>query len=312
MRPAILMGMGLVMGGVLGLTGCGGSDSGKVQAFYDKLAPVYCAKLEDCCSATGTVDPQNDCKTFMGTFGGLEMQHLVDDGQVKFDTDAAAACLSALKAMDNVCGDTGGSADCAGAFIGLVADGGACTSDSACAAPGGGIAECEIAGEDEKGTCNAHPRLKVGQTCDRDCHGTTDTYSCFTLDAAPGKGDCFLEDGLRCDAATFKCVALATDGGACQSSSDCAQGLYCTSPDAVCRPLVAVGGACTADSDCVENICDEAHTCVAPLSVGATCDTNAFSNVCGSGAWCDEGGKCQASTSMGDAFACSLVTANEE
>ncbi len=116
--------------------------------------------------------------------------------------------------------------------------------------------------------------------------------------------------GLRCDAASSKCVAI-TAGGACGEDFDCFATEYCAGTS--CRPRIAIGQPCTSATDtddcvafafcdpssqvceaashvgqacgslfglpnylCVDGVCQsapDASRCVAPLANGAVCAT---------------------------------------
>ena len=72
------------------------------------------------------------------------------------------------------------------------------------------------------------------------------------------------------------CLELATFGGPCATSQQCAAGLDCDPKTSTC--LLQIGGACTSDDDCASRICDEyAGVCVDchpdgdPCNEGADC-----------------------------------------
>ena len=218
-----------------------------------------------------------------------------------------------------VCNDVCGSAEqcasgnqCAnGACVGLVSQGGVCTTDSQCQSAAcvdgyccnsacTGLCEaCSTArkGSGPNGVCGA---VGSGLDPDSECLETS-VATCGTDGTCDGARACRRHvPGSACSAAS--CTAGAeTLAGSCNGAGVCTSGAT-----AQCTPYICGASACktscSGDSDCASGHWCSAGTCSPKLTGGALCTV---ANQCGSGFCVD--GVCCDSACAGPCQACSLV-----
>jgi hypothetical protein len=125
-----------------------------------------------------------------------------------------------------------------------------------------------------EGTCQADP---VGSFCDYD-------KPC--------------PDDLRCHDDREVCVPQSTEGGECESISDCVDDLFCE--DRTCAPPKGLDAECYENVECREELfcSNDSRTCVKDLGLGEACSTSA-DNPCAAGLYCDSG-TCLAAAGLGE------------
>lgn len=286
--------------GVLVLQACeGGARGGDIA--YDELpaaeVDAICEYMVRCGMAA-SVPLCADVWDWL-LHGDPDLDAAVAGGSVKYDEDAAEACLEAIRGAACTSGFFQGvpSGACDDVFKGTVADGGACWIDEQCVSQ-----QCEAAGCAEAccaGVCvAAPPPAAIGQPCGDGC-----------------------VEGAYCDALNDVCAALKGDGAACDGFDECAAGLGCLAgscqkgpgegepclefqcalplacdPGTItCKPLPGEGEACVAQANnCKIGLgCDPATmTCVAPGGVGSACAGSFFNSGCAGETYCaiDQGG----------------------
>jgi hypothetical protein len=233
---------------------------------------AYCALFESCCSVGGLA---SRCAGRVGA-GALAGS---------FDPSAGEACLEAVRARQSDAGfcsglerpagielDTSWVAvpECLAVFVpaGATAAGGACDSDSDCAAGDNGAAFCY-----SSGTC-VQTSGSAGDRCFGDFQRAPLARLLSVYESAAT--DAFLCDNdkqLRCDAVTRVCVATQPRavGAACAGHIDCDAASYCASPANMCAARQAVGATCMTSDECL-GVCDPAtQLCADALPSGAAC-----------------------------------------
>lgn len=300
------------------LSGCG-DDPTAAEKFAEDYAALACPALAECCADTDL--PKGfDCK---GAIGSRPVS-----GYTK---EKGVACLDAVRATPDPCARLSVSAcselfdspESQGAQDGK-AEGESCDFSSDCAAPAGGDSDCHPVEEGGQSVCVVLVRGSAGDACAESCVESGGGRSCSgPYPPPPGThlAQCYRGDGLRCDDATLKCVALNPAGAECDSDGACADGLVCSyaagATDADrphCRAPGGVGDPCAtpfggADrSACADSYCDETeHTCKPLVAAGGACDPSAFAEVCGADAFCDGDTSTCVSNGGGGELLCGLL-----
>jgi hypothetical protein len=288
--------------GAAGASGAGGSASPLADSGPDTPAPplripnvggeisfearafmgAYCALFEPCCAVGGLV---SRCAGRVGA-GALAGS---------YDPSAGEACLAAVRQRQpnpDFCAgrerptgvelDTSWAAvpECAAVFVpaGLTPPGGACASDSDCAAGPNGVAFCFTTG-----TCVQTSR-SPGDRCFGDFQRDVLSRALAVYDGAtPNVFLCDNDRQLRCDATTRTCVAIQARavGAACSDNLDCGAANYCPSTTHTCAARLALGAACTESAEC-QGVCDlTSQRCANALPSGAACSGDV--GLCGTG-----------------------------
>ncbi len=304
---------------VVGLVACGGDGdgAGSPAAFVGQYATAQCALLRTCCADTDApVD--YDCEGFVRSQYQFAQQ-AVSAGGLRYDADAAEACLEFLEANAGNC-IAGEAPACDRIFVEVGQDGAgvgeACDFQSDCAASAEGDVTCRPPTFGADDVCMLSVRVAEGDACHESCEadsrgGTTCLGGGLREERPVRAGQCWRDDNLRCDGESGTCVALAAAGEACTRASDCGAGLFCGASEGdgdTCQTHLAVGAACRADQDgaCGEGYCGADGLCAPPLPLGADCNP-AGDEVCAPGADCDRDTmKCQAS---GGDLGCGLFRA---
>jgi hypothetical protein len=107
------------------------------------------------------------------------------------------------------------------------------------------------------------PRGKVGDGCSSSCDDTS-VCKWSTSEGKSPYSVCYEQDGLRCDATTYTCVALSGPGGKCTDSSDC--GVHADCRDGTCVARVKLGADCSNGKSC-----DSGLQCGSASSTDYTC-----------------------------------------
>ena len=216
------------------------NSSMTIDELTDVYTKEYCTKVFTCCKDAeiaevfdgASVTDQQGCEQAWGQFFTMmmsEQQASIDKGRMQWDGNVASSCMTTYKntsctqlgsdlfPTDEMCGDP---------FIGLVAGGGACTSDGECV---GDNFYCSGVDEEEntEGVCKALPGL--GEECpDYWCAGDlmcTDSV-CAVAEVPGPNEECpnyMCADGLFCDssASPMTCLAEKNDGESCGDDMEC-------------------------------------------------------------------------------------------
>lgn len=291
--------LGVVSAAVLVLLGaCKDDDDTPPTA---KFAHDYCEIHEGfCCTKSGKTYDGGTCEAFL-VLASLE---------ASFNQGAADTCIAALRAAQGsatFCTDHGGAdvtAKCDAVYTqtgGSVAAGGACKSDSSCAAVPNGEAACINPSQDFESNariCQAQNRAPEGADCGGDHYKLSNISSTVTQSRDAQVNICWEEDGLYCDAKTKKCTRKAAVGEKCDSSQSCAAGAYCgygsdtTTFENECIALGKLDEPCssTYTTSCETGLhCDSvSRKCATDVPLGGACDSNQPS-ACGNSASCQDG-----------------------
>ncbi len=215
--------------GMVGIS-CGGGGSGP-GSFLRDTVEAGCSKQFECCDATEIMEElgffgittEAECKSTLGAFAQIGVNQLnasIKAGRVVFHEDRASDCLELFAGM--TCAEfaaTGGGdqmlSGCEDPIEGLVAAGGACSSDDECA-----VGACVGDSDDPpmEGTCRALP--VDGEVCEFDC--------------APG---------LFCDfgATDSTCAPQQANGASCGGDDECTSG-FCDFTEETCAESTTCDG----------------------------------------------------------------------
>lgn len=281
--------------------GSGGGGATDSSSFGSQ----YCEIFAQCCGKKGYPADGSTCRNFFNQgAAGRE-----------YDPVKGDACLSELRASSSkpdFC-DTGTSpSSCSGVFKssgGGVQPGQPCTDDDECASSPEGEVSCErhySSSGSETRTCQIQVR---GKENDTPCVGTRDGNT--TSFSGSGSGDeppparayiCHVEDALRCDGQSKKCVRIQDVGGPCESGGQyaCVKTAYCDFQNKTCAARLGEGADCAAvvSSDACQAgfYCDStSKKCTKGLDEGAPCQK---SEQCASRSCVN--GKCEEGGSLGD------------
>ncbi len=289
----------VIAGLVLGCSS-GGSGAGDRDAFIAQV----CDQYMPCCAKAGKPSDGSQCRAFYGAFAS----------SAAYDQAAADKCLAEIKAQSSsptYCDDGMSSSkvpSCAGVFktggTGTKKPGETCSEDDECATSTEGTVECRSEFTSGGATIKKCQLQIVGKAGDGPCLGTVDgnmtsyNSSSGTTDVVARGYMCNVADGLRCDSATSKCVAIAKLGEACAGFGSylCTKDAYCDSTAKVCTARKAAGSACDSFSSnqCAEGTyCDTtAKVCTTSLPIGAKCTSGSqcVTNSCVNSACAKSGG----------------------
>ena len=265
------------------------SDSGLIgQAdFPAAMAAAICDNIGACCAAHGYQNNVTMCHDqVLGTYQDL-MDAATQSGGVTYDAKAAADCVEQYKAYVLKC--TPDQADieavnavCNKVIVGAKLDGQPCTDSFECAGAATGGSDCSDESDADGGSyrrceqaSGTLPHGSVGATCSESCRVMTGSHAtCDRVgDYVEAQAACWVEDGVRCDAATHQCVAVQPVGQSCTSDTDCEASAYCES--GVCTALVADSLPCDPDVpiQCTSHShCDASSTvCTPDKKTGDAC-----------------------------------------
>lgn len=247
---------------------------------------AYC-KLNFKCPTEMELTNAEACKGELLATGGVspfaEGLAAIAAGTAKFDPSKVAACLATL---DDKCTFFKGAklpAPCAGLFVGLVDNGFACTSDTACKS---GYCQTKEINEPQcAGLCAAPAKSGAACTTHAGCEGDnvcTAADKCGPYVLAKKGEDCAsvdCVDGLNCleDFDSYTCFEPKAEGTACWVEElACKEDLYCLTDDVEaegkCKGKVAAGKVCDLQAwfdGLSENPCPKDHVCT-ELSEDAT------------------------------------------
>jgi len=280
--------------GVLLLQACeGGANGGDVA--YDELPAAQVDALCDYMVHCGIAASTALCADVWDELlrPDPDLDAAVAGGSVKYDEDAAKACLEAIRGGACSSGFFTGEppAACDDVFQGTVADGGACWIDEQCVS-----GECQSDGCPDaccEGACvAATPDAAIGQPCGQGC---VEGAYCDVNDVCAA----LKQSGAACDGGD-ECVAgLNCLAGTCQTGPgkdepclefQCALPLACDPGTLTCKPLPGEGDACLpAAGNCLIGLtCSEATmTCTKPGGVGSACSGGLIGSGCAGAAYCE-------------------------
>jgi hypothetical protein len=292
-----------VLAGAAG--GCGGESARKdgggsgastatpvaAEDFSASFTNAFC-KIGPCCQREGYPFTPLTCETTMKAYLDSVVNEELADPKVVFDAAAAGTCIEAYRKAVTGCTDLSLEdatvTECQGVFRGTVAEGGACTEDTECAAAAGAIYVYCNYGVCTRGDSDVTSmRSKVGEPCSETCEADGDSLGCgsgggTTSGPPAGAGACFKNDGLYCTTDYvcapipklgeacrdgYVCEAAAycdgatclsrTATGPCPNVSACLSTSYCDYATRVCIPLKDDGAACGEGSECASQRCDD-------------------------------------------------------
>jgi hypothetical protein len=286
------------LGFVILSAACGDDDddSAASSAFVNDFCDLHEGL---CCTKRGKTYDASSCKNLLAFAGAVGT----------FNKAEGEACIAGMKAAQSsatFCSDYGGAEvqkHCNAAYTqksGSVQPGGACKSDTECAAVPNADVDCTFSSADfESSTraCQAVLRGKAGDDCAGSKTTTASGVSATskTGDFAPTISVCWSEDDLYC--VDGKCKAPGKMGDPCKPSDQysCPKDGFCgvedVSSDFKCMPAPKLGEPCKNQKCATGSHCGfTSKTCEADVPIGGACTT---ATDCGEGADCDNG-KCAA------------------
>ncbi|MBI5536514.1 MAG: hypothetical protein HY898_27580 [Deltaproteobacteria bacterium] len=257
------------------------ADAGELsQADYPAaIASAICDNIGACCTAHGYLNNVQMCRDqIQGTYQDL-MDAMANSAGVTYDAKAAADCVEQYKAYVLKCipdpSDTDAlNAVCNKVVVGTTQNGQACTHSFECAGSATGDSVCNDESDADGGSyrqceqaSGTLPHGSAGATCSESCRVMTGSHTtCDRVDDyVEAQATCWVEDGLRCDAATHTCVAVQAVGADCNTDTDCQASAYCATN--VCAVLPTDNQPCDPDLpiQCTSNShCDSTSTVCAP------------------------------------------------
>lgn len=268
---------------LVAVAACGSSDPIDVDGWEELHRRAYCERRVRCGAALDV----DSCMEASPPFHAGQDAAGVHAGRMRFDADAAAACLAEYER-----GACDAEIQCLGVFTGLVADGGTCYGRD-CA-----TGYCDAFGVDTcmAGTCQALAPLGAscaGAVC---VAGAWCDFNdlCVPPSSLGGGCDVFSFNscaaGLLCDPSTLQCVRPAAHGAPCTVGTCHTLGDQCI--DGTCQATPGLGGACGAEVQCQDPLVCAGGVCVAPAPIGASCTVAAFN--CEPGSFCSDASVCEA------------------
>lgn len=253
----------------------GPAASPAVREFCDRTIAAFAAKAANCCSeadrTTAKFASLDGDRRAMATECEPMISNAIASGRIRFDSDRAKACSSALRSkIENLpCSSqevrapmTWDAAACEGVVLGLQGVDQPCRRPSECRP---GLA-CVGYGENTEGACRALPGG------DDACTPVRAGMVVFPFDTALP----LCAPNLTCTRNSegeddeTRCYPLRNSGDRCESTAwDCKPGLFCAT---VCMPYRAVGEACTSSPfACTPGFtCNSANKCAEGIE-GAPC-----------------------------------------
>ena len=215
--------------GVLSVVGgCGKAEGGAepipLSELPTRVANLLCDSLAGCCKTSGIPMNVAACKTFY-TVGLQEDYGEVDLQRLRYDPDAAGACLSAISAKIE-CGrvDRDEPPECDRIFTGRIALDQPCMSTQDCADVPGRSVFCDGQGSSSRRVC-------VGGSNATPAQGVALGEPCSASDACSGTAFCNSITGL--------CTAPQPDGSPCESNQQCLSDSCTAAPEAMAEPGLA-------------------------------------------------------------------------
>jgi hypothetical protein len=231
----------------------------------------------------------------------------VNAGRIKYDGNAAAACLDTLRATG--CNRTdepeAWELPCLATFKGVLAAGATCYIDEECVTGSCDSSSCASASACCAGTCEDLPVVPNPVPAGGECSGPNavcaqGTYCSYsaptpvcTVGPAPGQacdpaeitsGQCLDHNecvasgsalGGTCTAPPAEGESCAPDGSACNSSLD-----YCDPVAEKCVRKLAPGMPCSTDVECVDYASCVSGACFPLSQLGEPCDETISNPAC--------------------------------
>jgi hypothetical protein len=222
--------------GTADANGADGALSAAAQQYVTTYAEPYCTRLAACCAQAGLA------------FSGLGPCEANQLSYAKYLNDGSAvivpsAVQTLLEQMQTSC-DQPSYALIATITEGTHRAGQPCEVPDQCA---GTPALCWIPSDVSSGTCMTPPRGKAGDGCVFTCDDT----SLCKLGTSAGRSPysiCYDQDGLRCDLATYTCVAVTAIGKGCMEYGEC--GTHQTCLNGTCQKRAKAGEDCGNGQQC--------------------------------------------------------------
>lgn len=280
-----------------------------LDQFTQKIYEAMCGAMVGCGGhAFATVQ---GCMAFLTSQfddqeGPIEMVALVKAGKATYDAVAAGKCL-AMYSSCNIVTSGKTPAECAGVFIGNVADGASCDQDEECKS-----AYCKKSNTLDSscpGVCAA--KATAGAACQEDSACAGDLLCIADVCTAPGGkvGDSCTSnscgDGLYCasgDGPTNVCKAKLNANMPCDDEKACKAGLFCgmsaSGDEQICQAQAKLGepcggasgsgsggfgsdafgaaiGPCEGAAICASPGVGQPAVCVKQAKIGEACSSNA-------------------------------------
>jgi hypothetical protein len=271
--------LGMTLGGCDGKIDAGAGNAPPVaeESLPSAVAKSLCEGLATCCQGIGQVVDVAACQVRMQS----EINLSNETASTRYDSALGGQCIVDVRAAMASCYSLDDIASCEEMFVGTVALGGVCSGSRDCAPPANGKAACSYSSTSGVSTCTAAaPDLKaaLGQSCSGTCTSDGGSAICSGIVSSVGNGppagaaNCYVNDGLHCDSATWTCQPLVEAGGRCEDSSTCVTSAMCDYTVDQCVPKAAVGAACSYSAECVPNAYCAANTiCQPKRSDGQAC-----------------------------------------
>lgn len=229
--------------GLLGLLGCGGNIA--FEDYHAEQRDARCGYYVRC----GTVATIGDCRAYFERTesSNASLAAAIAAGKVRYDSDAAEACIAAFDALDCDFADQGPDAlaPCDEVFTGTLRNGSPCAFDTECTS---------------------------GQCYAPDCTDTCCTGTCDDPRVYPGLGEpctTICDGDLFCNYDQI-CQAPLSEGEPCNSFTVCAQPLVC---DSYCQMPPARGEPCNGYCATEGDVCGPDLLCVPARVAGDDCAT---------------------------------------
>jgi len=230
------------------MSGCGDDDD---SLSGEKFIADYCTIMASCCETWGSSnDSGARCKEVFGFYAmGSVNQASADACLSNLRKDQADGTLcegkpASAQTQDDPCDTALGTKD-PEEQNGTIPAGGTCKMSSDCAAPAGGIANCDSVSV-EGGYVYYCQQVTPGKEGDGPCtmtiYSNGSTFGYGTSEKVPQTVGCKQADGLYCDSSAKTCKKQAANGAPCTGSTECQEGSFCY--NSLCAPNLAEGATC--------------------------------------------------------------------
>jgi hypothetical protein len=301
--PARLRALGLLLLACSALASCLVLDNGNAsfgaQDFAARFAAALCDNVRSCCDAAGKGFNQQQCESNVG-LGLVSERQTAQHYALRYDPDAAAACVKAVGALTRSCRafklDDPRATKCDRVYRGSLSAGATCETDLQCAPVAGARTECRSLSGANGRICTLTD-LGLHARCTPAGAGEPETRRCAfgkdlicdpdsrVCESGPAAGQPCVQGrcgaGDFCERTSSVCMPYPGPGSPCldqsQASMQCAIGAFCDGT--MCKQSGGVGGQpCESDDECSTGYCS-AYAC-APrplLATDATCGLTAIS-----------------------------------
>lgn len=236
-----------------------GYDGAVAKRCVEALAAQSCDRT----APDARTDPGVCAGMFSGTLAGgaacsIDAECASATCEMPDDCPAIGCCVGSCRAAQAPGGSGTACAKASDCASGLV-----CAANRSCRAPAPAGADCAADRECATGLGCINPLPTMPGTCRALPHRDEDCPY----------GRC-ADEGLRCDPASGRCVALGLPGAPCSGAGDCSPYLECDAGGKTCRAFPQLGMPCRAgcggEAFCARN---EAPTgiCAAPQPNGSPC-----------------------------------------